>query len=70
MQRSITTSRPAAAAMSAAALVLDAELHPQAARADRDGLARDRRNIFGFAEAVDDVDLLPGRRQCIGRFLQ
>ncbi len=47
-------------------LVLDVELHPQAAGAHRDRVARDRADVFGLAEAVDDIATLRGQRA--GRF--
>lgn len=39
-------------------LVLDLELHPQAPCPHGDRIARDRADVFGLAEAIDDVDAL------------
>ena len=63
MHRFMTTSRPPSVAIARGLVAADAELHPQHLRAVRHRLARERRHLFGRAEAVDDVDRLGNRRE-------
>ena len=60
----MTTASPASCAIRPAVRVRDAELEPQAPRADRDRLARVLDAQVRPAEHVDDVDR-PGRRDRI-----
>ena len=54
-QRLETTSRPASYAISRRLVAVQAELHPERARARLDRLARDARELVRAAEDVDDV---------------
>ena len=65
-QRLETTSRPAVVRDLDRLVAVQAELHPERARAGLDRLARDARQLVGAPEDVDDVGRRPAGRPATG----